>query len=318
MNEENLEPVIQKRLTPSLSFSNIREKNNYNDLKLNFNYQINKEETKYNPININNNKIIDNLIPFDINTSKIKKEQYEEYIYEEGDKYEKLINKNKNLKRLFEKVNGQLLTCLKKQQEMEKKYENEKKQIIEKLTKIQSNYEMYANSHQQLNNFEDKIGEISSTYNQLLELYFKTNEKLKEYINYFNKLYKNINNFIEKNYEQDNVNIVSFEFLLHLRNEIKDHFKINELNLNKKNILQRNNYNEIVNNKTARYYTNKYYNYDFSDMKNKNNNTNIFHANTNFYLINKKKKELIKSNKDIKIKSNKMNNISSHTNKKDK
>ena len=48
-----------------------------------------------------------------------------------------------------------------------------KKAIIEKLTKIQNNYEKYANSHQQLNFFEEKIGEISCSYNQLLNEYLK-------------------------------------------------------------------------------------------------------------------------------------------------
>ena len=204
---------------------------------------------------------------------------------------------------------------------MEKKYEIEKNLIIEKLTKIQNNYEIYANSHQQLNFFEDKIDEISSTYNQLLKEYLKINEKFKEYKNNLNKLYKNINDFIENNYDKDMVNILSFEYLLYLRNKIKDEFKIINLNTKnpkpkKNNFAQNLKYNEILNNnnnKTANYYTYRFYNSDFS--KNKNNFKNIFGTNTNTFLIKKNKKEFINKNKD---KDNGINNINNNIKNKEK
>jgi len=239
------------------------------------------------------------------NTGNSKPKQlysnYEEYLYKEGDDYEKLILKNKNLKRLFEKVNSQLITCLNKQQKMEQKYQNEKKEIIEKLSKIQENYEIYANSHHQLSNLEDKIDEISSTYNELLELYFKTNEKMKNFRNHVLQFYKNINNFVDNNCDKDKVNILSFEFLLHLRGEIKKQFQISDENPDNKNNTQRNNYNDILNNKTAQYYLNQYHNNDYSKNGGKTERKNIFSTNTNFYLINKTKKEEMKK-KEIKDK----------------
>ena len=341
MKEETLiTESSKKRLSPSLSVPDFRRTNNNdftdNTIKLNFNY----DNYNYNTIKITN-KNDNNLLYFNnynsknnyiknrntnntnnnsnfnshcnSNNSQFGNSEYKDYIYEDGDDYEKLILKNKNLKRLFEQANSQLLTCLKKQQEIEKKYEIEKKLIIEKLTKIQNNYEIYANSHQQLNFFEDKIDEISCTYNQLLKEYLKINEKYKEYKNNLNKLYKNINDFIENNYDKDMVNILSFEYLLYLRNKIKDEFKINNIysKSKKNNIIQNIKYNEIINNnKTANYYTYRFYNSDFS--KNKNNYKNIFGTNTNTFLIEKNKKEFINKNKDkdngIKYKINNFKN----------
>ena len=331
-----------KKLVPSFSVPNFKEKNDSN--------KTNKDNNKYYRLNFNydSNKVINNSKPKDtssnndykkekesdgnsnsnINTelyypyfntgnSKLKQvfSNCEEYLYKEGDDYEKLILKNKNLKRLFEKVNTQLITCLNKQQKLEQKYKNEKKEIIEKLSKIQENYEIYANSHHQLSNLEDKIDEISSTYNQLLELYFKTNEKMKNFRNNVIQLYKNINNFVDKNCGNDKVNILSFEFLLHLRGEIKKQFQINDENPVNKNNTQRNNYNDVLNNKTAQYYLNQYHNNDYSKNEGKTERKNIFSTNTNFYLINKTKKEAMKK-KEIKDKIfNKKNNKQVNNNK---
>ena len=321
----------KKRLSPSLSVPDFRKTNNNdfidNTIKLNFDYGnyntikidnkndnnlfFHNHNSKKNYIikNRNNNNDNNNNVNsyYNNNNSKFVNSEYKDYIYEEGDDNEKLILKNKNLKRLFEQSNFQLLTCLKKQQDMEKKYEMEKKAIIEKLTKIQKNYEKYANSHQKLNFFEDKIDEISCTYNQLLKEYLKINENFKEYKNNLNKLYKNINDFIENNYDKDMVNILSFEYLLYLRNKIKDDFKINNsfTKSKKNNIIQNVKYNEILNNKnkTANYYTYRFYNSDFS--KNKNNFKNIFDTNTNIILIKKnKKKEFINKDDGIKSKNN--------------
>lgn len=341
MKEETLTTESsKKRLSPSLSVPDFRKTNNTdfidNTLKLNFNYDNyntlkpnnkndnnnlyfnNNYNSKNNYIKNRNNNTNDNITYNSIynnNNSQFGNSEYTDYIYEDGDNYEKLILKNKNLKRLFEQANSQLLTCLKKQQDMEKKYEMEKKAIIEKLSKIQNNYEIYANSHQQLNYFEDKIDEISCTYNQLLKEYLKINEKFKEYKNNLNKLYKNINDFIENNYDKDLVNILSFEYLLYIRNKIKDEFKINNLfnKSQKNNIIQNIKNNELLNNndKTANYYTHRFYNSDFS--KNKNNFKSIFGTNTNKFLIKKNKKEFI-YNKDNKIKS-KNNNIKNKENK---
>ena len=258
----------KKRMSPSLSVPNFNKNNNNSfinkDLKLNMNYYTIKNENdinKYSP-NVDYKKRNDEL---NYITVKLNNLEYKDFIYDEGDDYEKLIMKNKNLKRLFEQVNSQLLKSMKKQQEMEEKYEKEKKMIIEKLSKIQNNYEIYANSHQKLNFFENKIEEISSTYQQLLELYLKTNEKFKEYKNNIDKLYNNISNFVENNYEKKSVNVLSFEFLLHLRNEIKDNFKINDNKFKKQNKTQskNNNKNEIKDKKDNKYYTYRYYNNNF-------------------------------------------------------
>ena len=326
MKDETLSTdSTHKKLVPSFSVSNFKENNNSkitnkdnNKYKLNFNYDSNKvinnykqRETSSNndykkESNNNSNSNINTELYYPyFNTGNSKPKpvysNYEEYLFKEGDDYDKLVLKNKNLKRLFEKVNTQLITCLDKQQKLEQKYKNEKSEIIEKLSKIQENYEIYANSHQQLSNLEDKIDEISSTYNQLLELYFKTNEKMKNFKNNVIQLYKNINNFVDNNCDKDKVNILSFEFLLHLRYEIKKQFQINDENLCNKNIMQRNNYNDILNNKTAQYYLNQYHNNDYSKNGGKTERKNLFSTNTNFYLINKTKKEAMKK-KEIKDK----------------
>ena len=320
MKDETLSTdSTHKKLVPSLSVPNFKEKNNSNisnnnNHKLNFNYDSNKVTNNYKPKDTysnddnhkeNNSNINTELYYpyFDTSNSKPKQRysNYEEYLYKEGDDYEKLKLKNKNLKRLFEQANCQLVTCLNKQQKMEQKYQNEKKEIIEKLTKIQENYEIYANSHQQLSNLEDKIDEISSTYNQLLELYFKTNERMKNFKNNVIQLYKNISNFVDNKCDNDKVNLLSFEFLLHLRSEIKKQFQINDENHCNKNIIQKNNYNDVLNNKTAHYYLNQYHNNDYSKNGEKSERTNLFATYTNFYLINKTKKEAM-NKKEIKTK----------------
>lgn len=278
INESN-----QKRLLPSFSVPNYTENNKFsfrdNNIKLNFNYEKNKQDD--NNIKYKKNEYLKN--------TKLNQNEYKNYLFEKDDKYEELVIKNRNLKRLFEQVNHKLLISLKKQQEIESKYENEKKEIIEKLSRIQENYEIYANSHQKLNIFGDKIDEISNTYNQLLELYSKTNEKLKVYKNNIFQIYKNITDFIENNYDNNLINILSFEFLLHLRNEMNNQFKFNDSFLNKNSYTQRNNHKEILNSKTAKYYIkNQYSNaFDFSQSKKKVNN--IFNNNTNIYLIDKTK-----------------------------
>ena len=335
MKDETLSTdSTHKKLVPSFSVPNFKEKNNVdiankdnNIYRLNFNYDSNKvinykskDTSSNNDYKKENNSNINTELYypyFNTTNSKPKPiyQNYEEYLYKEGDDFEKLILKNKNLKRLFEKVNSQLITCLSKQQKMEQKYQNEKKEIIEKLSKIQENYEIYANSHHQLSNLEDKIDEISSTYNQLLELYFKANEKIKNFKNNVIQLYKNISSFVDNNCDNDKVNILSFEFLLHLKSEIKKQFQINDENTCNKNITQRNNYNDVLNNKTAQYYINQYHNNDYSKNEGKTERKNIFSTNTNFYLINKTKKEAMKK-KEIKDKIfNKKNNKQANNNK---
>ena len=260
------------RMSPSLSVPNFnKNKKDFisNDLNLNMNYlTIKKDNNEYSP-NITYMKKNDDNNELNYNTINLNNSKYKEFIYNEGDDYEKLVMKNKNLKRLFEQVNSQLLKSLKKQHEMEKKYEKEKKVIIEKLSKIQNNYEIYANSHQKLNLFENKIDEISNTYKQLLEIYLKTSEKFKEYKIKIEKLYNNLNNFVDNNYEKDLVNILSFEFLLHLRNEIKDNFKINDIKNKKQNKTQNKKKNDLHEKKDNKYYTHRFYNNNF--FQNKNN-----------------------------------------------
>ena len=301
MLDEKLE-TPQKKLSNSLSAPNFIE--NYSllddNLKLNYKYETLKIENNYSTKESIKSYQNSDLNKKNINIPNLKQFEYKEYLYEENDNYNELRIKNKNLKRLFEQANSQLLSCLKKQQEMEAKYENEKEEIIERLTRIQNNYELYANSHRKLQNFEEKFNEVTFKYKELFELNSKTNEKLKEYKNKINKLYKNIDDFIENNYDKDLINMLSFEFLLHLKNEINEQFNLFN------NIKQRNNYNEILNDNNFKYYTSRYYNSDYSLLKNKNNYHNLFNINANKYLINKKKGNLINKNDDTKI--NNINN----------
>ena len=81
---------------------------------------------------------------------------FKKYCYKEGDDFDILKNKNKNLKRLFEEANCSLILCLKNQEKMESQYENEKKEILERLSKIQNKYELYAENYQKLNIYKEK------------------------------------------------------------------------------------------------------------------------------------------------------------------
>ena len=118
------------RMSPSLSVPNFnKNKKDFisNDLNLNMNYlTIKKDNNEYSP-NITYMKKNDDNNELNYNTIYLNNSKYKEFIYNEGDDYEKLVMKNKNLKRLFEQVNSQLLKSLKKQHEMEKKKKNKKK-----------------------------------------------------------------------------------------------------------------------------------------------------------------------------------------------
>lgn len=186
--------------------------------------------------------------------------EYKQYFYEEGDSYEKLINKNKNLKRLFEQANCSLILCLKKQEKIEKKYENEKRLILEQLNKIQDNYEIYAKSYQKLNEYRQQIKEKENSYNQLLSLYDKDKEKLKEFKIQIFEMHNNIDNFIKNNYKKDSTNLLSLEYLLHLKAEIYEKFKIKEMSSTiAKNEIQSTNEKKFENNK-FKYFQKKFNN----------------------------------------------------------
>ena len=45
--------------------------------------------------------------------------EYKKYLYQNGDEYNELVNKNNQFKSLFEKVNSQLIQSLKRQKEIE-------------------------------------------------------------------------------------------------------------------------------------------------------------------------------------------------------
>ena len=211
-------------------------------------------------------------------TSRESSNEYKKYIFEEGDNYEILKNKNKNLKRLFEQANCSLILSLKKQEKLERKYEEEKKDILDKLCKIEKKYEIYAESHQKLN-------EITNSYNQLLALYLKVNNEIKKFKDNISIIFNNMNDFIEEYYENDSANILSFEYLLHIKNEMKDKFNIKEINNHKNN--KYNNFEKrIMSNKLKTYYNKKYYNKEFTNKNDKISNK--YNKSANNALINKK------------------------------
>ena len=261
-----------------------------NDQTLNLSYKAKKIIEKYNSKNYKNDFLNNSYHSNFKCESKENSQTYKQFIFEEGDDYNKLINKNKNLKRLFEQANCSLLMSLKKQEKLEKKYEEEKKVILDKLTNIQNKYEMYAESHQKMNEFNGKLEEITNSYNQLLTLYLKVNNDLKQFKDDIRKVYNNINSFIEDYYKNESVNVLSFEFLLHTKNEIKEKFNIKE-----SNIFSNSKINEfekkIFSNKLNTHPPKKHYNNDFTTRNGKiksklNKTSNIPLINKKAYLMN--------------------------------
>ena len=257
---------------------------------------LNKDQTRN--LNFKTKKIIEKYTYHDNSNENLKDEYnlhlsgeskdnlqaYNKFIYKKGDNYETLINKNKNLKRLFEQANCSLILSLQKQEKIEKKYEDEKKEILEKLSKIQKNYELYAESYKQLNNFKSKINEITNSYNQLMTLYLKLNSELKHYNDKISSIFNDLNTFIENYYENESVNLLSFEFILHIKNEIKDRFNLKESE-KVKNQEFRNFEKEIINNKLRAYYGKKSHNNNFTRRNDKIKNR--FNKSENISLITK-------------------------------
>ena len=225
---------------------------------------------------------------------------YKKYCYKEGDDYDILKNKNKNLKRLFEEANCSLILSLKNQEKMESQYENEKKEILERLSKIQNKYELYAENSQKLNIYKEKLNEITTSYEQLLGLYIKLDCEFKKYKDKIAKIYNNINKFIENNCDNDSAKIQSFEYILHIKKEINDKFNVDEKEYGKNNkfIKNINCDKKLIQNKLHSYYTKKYHNNDFTKRNDKIKNT--FNKTKNLSLISKKKKESLieKKNKN--------------------
>ena len=218
---------------------------------------------------------------------------FKKYCYKEGDDFDILKNKNKNLKRLFEEANCSLILCLKNQEKMESQYENEKKEILERLSKIQNKYELYAENYQKLNIYKEKLNEITTSYEQLLGLYIKLDCEFKKYKDKIAKIYNNLNKFIENNCENDSANIQSFEYLLHIKKEINDKFNIDEKEDSKNNkfIKNINCDKKLIQNKLHTYYTKKYHNNDFTKRNDKIKNA--FNKSKNLSLINIKKKDYL-------------------------
>ena len=204
---------------------------------------------------------------------------YKNYIYKEGDSYDILINKNKNLKRLFEQVNCSLLLSLQKQEKIEIKYETEKKEILEHLTNIQKKYEVYAKSHKQMNYFKEKLNELTNDYNHLMHLYLKINKELKQFDEKITKIINGIENFIEINKGKDSANILSFEYLLNLKSELEKKFII-EIKTRPKEIEFIYFKDDTIYNQTKDYYLNSLWKKDFPKINEKifnklNTNANI-------------------------------------------
>lgn len=255
-----------------------------NEQTRNLNFKTKKIIEKYTCHDYSNENLKDD---FNLHLSGETKDNfkvYDKFIYKNGDNYDTLINKNKNLKRLFEQANCSLLLSLQKQEKMEKKYESEKKEILEKLSKIQKKYELYAESHKKLNEFKEKINEITNSYNQLMTLYLKLNSELKQYNNKISNIFNDLNTFIENYYQNESVNILSFEYLLHMKNEIKNIFALKEKEYFK-NKEFRNFEKEIINNKLKAYYGKKSHNNDYTRRNDKIKNYR-FNKSENISLIN--------------------------------
>jgi len=254
------------------------------DQTRNLNFKTKKIIEKYTYHNNSNENLKDEYNLHLSGESKDNLQEYNKFIYKKGDNYDTLINKNKNLKRLFEQANCSLILSLQKQEKIEQKYEDEKKEILEKLSKIQKNYELYAESYKQLNNFKVKIKEITNSYNQLMTLYLKLNSELKHYNDKISSIFNDLNTFIENYYENESVNLLSFEFILHIKNEIKDRFNLKESE-KVKNQEFRNFEKEIINNKLRAYYGKKSHNNDFTRRNDKIKNR--FNKSENISLITK-------------------------------
>lgn len=296
MSEKNLSigSINRRNLCSSSSSPNLTYEIKYSTLnnfqKRNSDYKAKKIIEKYTSKNYKNKYLYDDNLTFD-HITKDKNNSYKIYFYEEGDNFDILKKKNKNLKRLFEEANCSLILSLKNQEKMEEKYENEKKEILERLSKIQNKYEIYAENYQKANIYKDKLNEITTSYEQLLGLYLKLDCEFKKYKDKITKIYNNINNFIENNCENDSANIQSFEYILHIKKEINDKFNVDEKDKtkNSKFIKNINGDKKIFRNKLHSYYTTKYHNNDFTKTNNKINST--LDKTKNFSLINKKKKE---------------------------
>lgn len=205
------------------------------------------------------------------NISKESPQDYKNYVYKDGDSYNILINKNKMLKRLFEQANCSLLISLQKQEKIEKRYENEKKEILDKLTKIQKNYEVYASGHQKMKDFKGKLNELTNSYNNMLKLYLKINSELEQFIHKITQIFNNINNFIEDNKEKVSKNILSFDYLLYIKDEMKEKFNIEKRVISKEK--EYNNFEEDnICNQLKAYYTKKICIKDFTKMNEKVSN----------------------------------------------
>jgi hypothetical protein len=297
MKEEFLTTQSTSRILKySPSFGNYtydyKDSSSINNQTQALSYKAKKIIEKYNSKNRNHNLLnVDNNLSLSF-SSKENNQEYKKFFYKEGDNYDVLVNKNKNLKRLFEEANCSLILSLKKQEKMEMKYENEKKEILEKLSNIQTKYELYARSHQKLNDFERKINEMNDSYNQLVELYIKSNYEINNIRNKILKIFDNINNFVNTYYNNESVNIFSFEYLLHIKNELNDKFNLKE-EINSNNNYMNNIEKKMINHKIQTYYTRKNYNNNYTKRNNKINNkfyktsdNSLNDRNNNKYLMN--------------------------------
>ena len=304
MDKNNLsfESILRRNRT-SISSPNLTYEIKYSSLNdfqtRNSDYKAKKIIEKYTSKDYKCKNYYDNNIYTDCHSTS-DFNYYKKYCYKEGDNYDILKNKNKNLKRLFEEANCSLILSLKNQEKMESQYENEKKEILERLSKIQNKYELYAENSQKLNIYKEKLNEITTSYEQLLGLYIKLDCEFKKYKDKIAKIYNNINKFIENNCDNDSANIQSFEYILHIKKEINDKFNVDEKEYAKNNkfIKNINCDKKLIQNKLHSYYTKKYHNNDFTKRNDKIKNT--FNKTKNLSLINKKKKESLieKKNKN--------------------
>ena len=299
-NNSSFESIFRRNKTslpsPCLTYE-IKYSTLSNFQTRNSDYRAKKIIEKYTSKNYKTKNYYDNSICIDCQ-SKGNFNTYKKYCYKEGDDYDILKNKNKNLKRLFEEVNCSLILSLKNQEKMETQYENEKKEILERLSKIQNKYELYAENYQKINIYKEKLKEISTSYEQLLGLYIKLDCEFKKYKDKIAKIYNNINKFIENNCENDSANIQSFEYILHIKKEINDKFNVDEKEYSKnyKFIKNINCDKKLIQNKLHSYYTKKYHNNDFTKRNDKIKNT--YNKSKNLSLINTKKNGYLIENKN--------------------
>ena len=138
---------------------------------------------------------------------------YEQYLSDDKDTFDSLINKNEGLSLLLVEANRKLNELVKEKESIENDSKIEKKSILQQLEKISENYRTYANSHKTLKYTEKKMNNIIQLYSGVNEELSRYKQLLNDVINNYYETYENIDTILKK---KDLNSILSN--LTHLRN----------------------------------------------------------------------------------------------------